>query len=173
MTNDFFQRLGLPRRFSLDEAELERQYLARSRAAHPDYFQSAGSADRRASLEASAALNEAYAVLRDPFRRAEHLLQLEGGPTAAELKGMPAIFLEEMLELRMQIEEIKQAPDSPEVAAMERQLAARRDGLLADVGARFERLPTVPSRASSLNEIRQLLNATKYVQGLLRDLHAD
>jgi len=108
-----FERLGLPRRFSLDDAELERHYLARSRELHPDFFQLGGDLERRASLELSAALNDAYAVLRDPFRRAEYLLQLEGGPTAADLKEMPAAFLEEMLELRMEIEEIKERPDSP------------------------------------------------------------
>lgn len=173
MTDDFFERLGLPRRFSVDDAELERQYLARSRAAHPDYFESAGTADRRASLETSAALNEAYAVLRDPFRRAEHLLQLEGGPTAADLKDMPAAFLEEMLELRMEIEGIKQEPASSAFATMDRQLASRRAALLGEVGARFEHRPDGPARATVLRDIRRLLNAAKYVQGLLRDLHAD
>ena len=32
-----FERLGLPRRFRLDPAELERNYLARSRTVHPDH----------------------------------------------------------------------------------------------------------------------------------------
>ena len=32
-----FERLGLPRRFRLDAAELERNYLARSREVHPDF----------------------------------------------------------------------------------------------------------------------------------------
>src|SRR5258708_13361349 len=104
---DHFQRLGLPRRFSLDAAELEREYLARSREAHPDNFQLGGPLEQRASLEMSAALNEAYATLRDPFRRAEYLLQLEGGPSASEMKEMSAQFLEQMLELRMPIQQIK------------------------------------------------------------------
>jgi molecular chaperone HscB len=170
---DHFERLGLPRRFSLDAADIERQYLSRSRAVHPDFFQAGGAAEQRASLELSAALNEAYATLRDPFRRAEHLLQIEGGPTAAEMKEMPAAFLEEMLELRMEIEEIKREPESPAFAAMAKQLAQRRDGLLGEAGARFAKLTDDPARQPLLRGIRQLLNATKYVQGLIRDLHAD
>ncbi|MCE9530732.1 MAG: Fe-S protein assembly co-chaperone HscB [Planctomycetes bacterium] len=165
---DHFERLGLPRRFSLTDADIERQYLARSREVHPDFYQSAGDLEQRASMELSAGLNEAYTVLRDPFRRAEYLLQLQGGPTAAEMKEMPAAFLEEMLELRMEIEEIKFNQDSPEFAAMEKQLADRREKLLNDVGSLFERNVGEP-----LKEIRRLLNATKYVQGLIRDLHAD
>ena len=170
---DHFQRLGLPRRFVLDAVELERQYLARSREVHPDNFQMGGSLEQRASLELSASLNEAYAILRDPFRRAEYLLQLEGGPTAADLKEVPAAFLEEMLELRMAIEEIKEQPNGSEFTAMEEQLADRREGLLNEVGLRLARLDETANRPILLKETRQLLNATKYVHGLIRDLHAD
>jgi molecular chaperone HscB len=166
---DHFERLGLPRRFSLDDAEIERHYLARSREVHPDFFQLGGGLEQRASLELSAALNEAYVALRDPFRRAEYLLQLEGGPSPSEMKEMPAVFLEEMLELRMEIEEIKQKPDSPAFAVIEQQLAKRRDQLIKQIGDLFD--PEVG--ADRLKEIRRLLNAAKYVQGLIRDLHAD
>jgi molecular chaperone HscB len=171
--SDHFERLGLPRRFNLDAAAIEREYLARSREVHPDFFLSGGDLEQRASMEASAALNEAYAVLRDPFRRAEHLLQLRGGSSASEMKQMPVEFLEEMLELRMAIEEIKANPDSPEFLAMEKDLANRREKLLNEVGRSFDRAPPANDPQRYLMEIRQLLNATKYVQGLLRDLHAD
>jgi len=167
---DHFERLGLPRRFDLDTADVERQYLARSREVHPDYFQMGSSLEQRASMELSAAMNESYTVLRDPFRRAEHLLQLEGGPSASESKEMPQEFLEEMLELRMAIEEIKtEGPDSPAFSAMEKDLANRRDRLFDRVGMLFDDKTSL----GILKEVRQLLNATKYVQGLLRDLHAD
>src|SRR3954451_3346513 len=98
-----YERLGLPRRFSLDLAEIERQYLARSREVHPDFHRLGSGGEQLASEELSARLNESYATLRDPFRRAEYLLAIEGGPTAGEQKEMPAEFLEEMLELRMEI----------------------------------------------------------------------
>src|SRR5437763_5513655 len=99
-----FDVLGLPRRFALDPQQVEDSYLRRSREVHPDYHQLGAASERRASLEMTAALNEAYRTLRDPFRRAEYLLGLEGGPSAAEHREMSRAFLEEMLELRMQIE---------------------------------------------------------------------
>src|ERR1051326_3110147 len=120
-----FERLGLPRRFRFDPAALEANYLARSRTVHPDF-----TGNDPASLHASAALNEAYTTLHDPFRRAEYLLKLEGGPSAADVKQMPAAFLEEMLELRMRIEEVKEVrdPDRSDRVDMEVQLLQRRDG---------------------------------------------
>ena len=169
MTHDHFERLGLPRRFSLDPAALEREYLARSRAIHPDYHQLGSSAEQSASVELSAALNEAYTTLKDPFKRAEYLMRLEGGPSASELKDMPPEFLEEMLDLRMEIAALK--PDSPAAVAMERQLAARRDDLLTRVGAILDGLAP-ETRTARLAESRRLLNATKYIQNLIRDLRA-
>ena len=171
--SDHFERLGLPRRFNLNAAEIERAYLARSREVHPDFFQMGGDIELRASMEMSAALNEAYAVLRDPFQRAEHLLQLEGGPSASEMKATPASFLEETLQLRMAIEEIREAgPDSPALLAMDKGLVDRREKLLNEVGRIFERL-NQEDRPVQLKEIRQILNVVKYVQGLRRDLNAD
>jgi molecular chaperone HscB len=162
---DHFDRLGLPRRFSLDLAAVEREYLARSRELHPDYHRLGSSAEQAASTELSAALNEAYTILKDPFKRAEYLLKLDGGPSAGELKDVPPEFLEEMLELRMEIAGL--TPDSPAAAVMETQLATRRDALLTQVGALLD-----GSSPDRLTGARRLLNATKYVQNLIRDLRA-
>ena len=162
MTNimDHFERLGFARQFTLNASDLEQAYLTRSRAIHPDFHQLEGGSQQVASVEASAALNEAYTTLRDPFKRADYLLQLQGGPTASELKDMPASFLNEMLELRMEIAELK--PETPQALAMEQQLTARREKLLDQVGQALGK--------SDWAEARRLLNATKYVQNLLRDL---
>jgi molecular chaperone HscB len=174
-----FERLALPQRFAVDAAEVERNYLARSRELHPDFHQLAASSEQRASMELSAALNEAYATLRQPFRRAEYLLTLLGGPSAAEHKQMEPAFLEEMLELRMEIEELREAgsADSPARESMARQLNERLARLRDALSAAFEQLEPLPAndarRQAALIRSRQLLNAAKYVEGLLRDLRAD
>lgn len=173
---DHFHRLGLPRRFVLDAGELERAYLAHSRAVHPDYHVARASADLSASLELSAAVNEAYNTLRDPFARAEHLLALEGGPTASEHKQMPPAFLAEVLELREQLESALAARGNrlDELAA---DFDRRYNELLVTVGGLFAQLETTaensPARANLLQQIRASLNAAKYVRGLIRDLHSD
>jgi molecular chaperone HscB len=172
---DCFERLGLPRRFSIDAAALERAYLAGSRAVHPDYHAAGAGADLAVSLEASAAVNEAYTTLRDPFSRADHLLGLLGGPTASEHKQMPPAFLAEMLEAREQVEEARGDPAATD--RLEAAFTARFGGLMDQVGQVFARLDATPEhdggRANLLAQVRGLLNAAKYARGLLRDLHAD
>ena len=154
---DAFERLGLPRRFSVDAAELERNYLDRSREAHPDFH----TGDVEAVENTASALNEAYATLKDPFRRAEHLLALLGGPSAADDKSLPPAFLMEMLELR---EAIEAAKDSPaEVARIEADLSHRTDASAESLRRLFD--------VGDTDAIRKELNRVRYWKGLLRDLH--
>lgn len=169
---DHFQRLGLPRRFSVDGEELERAYLARSRAVHPDYHLAASASELAASLELAAALNEAYNTLRDPFTRAEYLLALEGGPGASEQKQMPAAFLAEMLEAREQIELARGNPTA--VAQLDVEFGQRFAAILVEIGQLLDHIQTGPAdHAKLLVQVRTLLNAAKYIRGLLRDLHAE
>ncbi len=177
-TPTHFELLGLPARFDLDLSEIERNYLARSRALHPDYHQQSSSSEQRVSIEMTAALNDAYSTLRQPFRRAEYLLGLLGGPSAAEVKDMAPDFLEEMLELRMEIEELReQGHDSPGRQGMEKQLVQRSEGLVGQLRETFGRLEKMagndPGRQGALVQVRRILNTARYVQGLLRDLRAD
>ena len=175
--DDHFSRLGLPRRFTLGPAELERQYLARSRAVHPDYHAAGPAADLATSTELTAALNEAYNTLKDPFTRAEYLLALDGGPTAAEHKQLPGAFLAEMLELRERVELARSTAGPAAVEALGAEFAARYDALMDELAGRFrdyeDHEPADPIRPELRVQIRNLLNAAKYVRGLIRDLHAE
>jgi molecular chaperone HscB len=172
---DHFARLGLPRRFALDATELEREYLSRSRAAHPDYHLAGRTADLGASLELSAALNEAYAALRDPFARAEHLLALHGGPSAAEHKQVPPAFLAEMLEAREEVEAAR--GNEARTRALESAFTARFDTLTGEVASHFVALDALresdTGRANLLVKVRACLNAARYVRGLIWDLNAE
>src|SRR5579862_8680684 len=90
---DYFSFFGLPRKLGIDQAELERRFRALSRQFHPDYFYNAEPPERRASLERSSYLNDAYRALKQPVTRVEYLLQLESmaarGPEEAS-KQVPA-----------------------------------------------------------------------------------
>src|SRR5436190_13529677 len=86
-TPDFFSFLGLPRKLNIDAADLEQRYRALSRQYHPDYFYNAPPAERRASLERSSYLNDAYRTLRNTASRIEYLLKVEGAIEGANERG--------------------------------------------------------------------------------------
>jgi molecular chaperone HscB len=111
---NFFSFLGLPRKLNLDVADLEQRYRALSRQFHPDYFYNAPPAERRASLENTSYLNDAYRTLKNPVARIEYLLKLEGvvAPTAerdGSSRAVPEGLLEEVFALNEELDEIRDA----------------------------------------------------------------
>jgi DnaJ-domain-containing protein 1 len=118
---------------------------------------------------AAAQLNEAYAIVRDDYRRAEYLLKLEGGKNANEDKSVPDGFLERMLDERMELEEA--LAGSPETIAVVRaRFEAEIAKQTAEVARRFAALAGAAERGATLTALRATLNVMAYYRGLLRDL---
>ena len=107
---DYFSFFGLPRKLAVEAADLDGRFRLLSRQFHPDYFYNAPPAERRASLERSSYLNDAYRTLRQPIARVEYLLQLEGvaarGPEEAA-KQVPPALLEEVFALNEELDDIR------------------------------------------------------------------
>ncbi len=171
---DHFARFGIERRFEIDAADLERRYLVLSRGLHPDQFAGQSAKDRALSEQLSAHVNDAFHVLKAPLRRAEYLLELEGGPLRAQEKRTPKGFLAEMLEINERIEEARDG--GPEgLASLEPLLAdlvARRTALVAEMKPLFDSMPpgSDPKRLPVLVAIREKLNACAYLQGLITQI---
>src|SRR5579885_1509475 len=106
-----FEVLGLPRRFHVTAQALEERYHAAAREHHPDRHTRAADARRVSSALRTAQLTEAYRTLRDPVKRAEYLVGLEGIAISDEKSGhkVAPAFLMEILELREQLEEARAA----------------------------------------------------------------
>jgi len=127
---DYFSFFGLPRRLQLDPQDLERRFRDLSRQFHPDYFYNAAPAERRASLERSSYLNDAYRALRNPVARAEHLLAIEGVASPRADEGshkVPPALLEEVFALNEELDEIRELREAgADPAALQQRLDAAR-----------------------------------------------
>ena len=103
-----FDLFGLAPAYALESEALERSYREIQSRVHPDRFAHAGDAERRASLQWTTRVNEAYRTLKDPVQRAKHLLELHGVDVAFETNtAMPGDFLAQQMELRESLEEAK------------------------------------------------------------------
>lgn len=164
---DPFAVLGLERRFDLDAAAVDRAYLERSAASHPDMAAQHAMADMGSEDdEQIAELNRARQVLGDPEQRAVVLWKLWGG---VESKDMPAEFLMEMMEVREEIE--RAAGDKAAGAKWELWAADRRGEHQRNVGAQFAKLvPGASANAAILKQIKMELNAWRYVERLIEQL---
>ena len=133
----------------LDLAALEHEFHRLSRKLHPDRFARAQENEKQWSLADTALLNDAYRTLKDPLRRTEYLLKLDGAEIGEEHAGkdrkgangpsrVPADLLEEVFELNMQLEEMRMArkmgENDPELAGKPGRRRKRKfEGLLDEV----------------------------------------
>src|SRR3954466_7562593 len=116
-SSSHFELFGLTPRFQLDAVALERAYREIQARVHPDRYAHAGDAERRASLQWTTRVNEAYRALKNPVQRASHLLELQGVDVAFETNtAMPADFLMEQMELR---EALAHATGAKDLGALE------------------------------------------------------
>ncbi len=105
-----FELFGLSPAFALESEALERSYREIQSKVHPDRFAHAGDAERRASLQWTTRVNEAFQILKNPVTRARHLLEMHGVDVAFETNtAMPPEFLMQQMELRETLEEARDA----------------------------------------------------------------
>jgi molecular chaperone HscB len=124
---DHFAVFGLPESYALDPDDLERRFHELSRKLHPDRFVKAAPRERVQALQAATALNDAYKVLKDPVKRAEHVIARRGHGIGEHDK-VDAAFLMEMLELREENGHDKEAQKADMRARIEAAMAEIKDG---------------------------------------------
>jgi len=130
-----FELFGLAPAFALEAAALERSYRDIQSEVHPDRFAHAGDAERRASLQWTTRVNEAYRTLKDPVQRGKYILELHGVDVAFETDTrMPAEFLMQQLELREALESAAGRKDPAGLDALRSELAVSKKDLERQVG---------------------------------------
>jgi molecular chaperone HscB len=199
-TADYFAFFGLPQKLNLDGPLLEREFYKLSRRLHPDLFVNAEKAKQDWSTEQTSLLNDAYRSLKDPIRRTEHLLHLQGveleeqSKTATEQarasgdmkkQVVPPDLLEEVFELNMQLEELRMNKKTGEedpalVKALEAQRVAlgnKHEALLQELKTYWNDWDKLVDGGSEQGRRRvrdrmvDLLNRRNYIRNLVRDVN--
>ncbi len=166
MTADYFELFGIPRRLDVDEASLQQKYYELSRQFHPD--KNPGSD----ALDATARINDAWRTFRDPVKRAEYLLTIEGFDIGEQRsKDVPPELLEEVFELNMMLEELREGDESTRPRLEEErgrflEMLATADN---ELKAEFRRYDQARDR-SVLSSIRGILNRRRYIQNLANEV---
>ena len=143
---------------SLDAEDLKKRFYERSRQWHPDRFSRASAAEQEKALEMTAVLNDAFRTLRDPVARAEYFLKENGVELSKEA---PPELLEEVFELNMALEELREGDESarPQLMEARDRFVAMRDSIDQSLTA-----------TTDLEEVRALLNRRRYIKNLIRDV---
>jgi molecular chaperone HscB len=158
---DYFTFFGLPRKLNLDLSALEKDFYGLSRKLHPDLNARNGSKEQEWSLQQSSMLNDAHRTLKDPIKRTQYLLKLEGVELEEQSKSateqarstgqikkqiVPPDLLEEVFELNIQLEELrmqkKAGEDDPalieEIGRQKLELEEKQEALLHELQVRWK-----------------------------------
>jgi molecular chaperone HscB len=197
---DYFTFFGLPRKLNVDVAGLEREFYQLSRKLHPDLYSGAEAREQQWSLEQSSQLNDAYRTLKDPIKRTEYLLRLEGVELEEQSKSateqarasgqvkkqvVPPDLLEEVFDLNMQLEELrmqkKLGEDDPslieEIGRQKLELEEKHEALLNELKGEWSAWDravdggTDADRLQIRDKMVEVLNRRSYLRNLVRDVN--
>ena len=185
---NYFTVFSLTPHLNIDLAALETEFHRLSRKLHPDRFARATDQEKEWSLADTALLNDAYRTLKEPLRRTEYLLKLEGSEIGEEFAGkdkanpsrVPADLLEEVFELNMQLDEMRMArkvgEEDPALHASLTEAKNKFEAMVNDVDQDLRKEWTnwdqsdQTVRQSSQNKMVSLLDRRRYLSNLLRDV---
>ena len=130
-----FTTFDLPEAFAIDTTSLSARYRNLQATVHPDRCVNATDVDKRLAMSRTVDINEAYTTLKDPVRRAMHLLSLVGVDGLDEKNTtMPADFLMEQIDWREALADARLKEDDDRLEEMAGELAAT----LASLGDTFD-----------------------------------
>ncbi|WP_144209114.1 co-chaperone HscB [Shewanella donghaensis] len=111
---NYFELFQFSPSFDIDIASLAERYRALQRAVHPDKFANESEQQKLLSVQRTAQVNDGYQTLKNPLKRAEHILSLRGIDISHETTTVKdTAFLMQQMEWREALEDIKddQQPD--------------------------------------------------------------
>lgn len=177
LSKNFYEFFGIRRSLRVDAAALQKRFYELSREWHPDRFGRKSPQEQAEALEATAILNDGYRTLRDPIRRAEYLLKEEGFPIGEQRsKDVPPELLEEVFELNMMLEELKEGDESarPQLVSARENFVGLRDAVDAELERLFTKYDAAEEHSETskqaLHEIRGVLNRRRYIENLIREV---
>jgi len=149
-----FELFGLEPGYALEAERLERAYREIQARIHPDRFAQAGDAERRASMEWTTRVNEAYRILRSPVQRARHVLELNGVDAALETNtAMPQEFLVRQLEMREALEQGEARRDPGALERLRDALRVEREALKSALGEQLDARRDYPAAAGLVRKL--------------------
>ncbi len=150
-----FALLGLPEQFAIDMVALERAWHQLQASVHPDRFAHLGDAEKRASMQWSSRVNEAWQTLRKPLDRAAYLLSLRGiDALAPSQTSMAPMFLMQQMEWREALDNARGQRNSHELQRLEQEIRQSSATWLAQLERQLDQDHDDAAAATTLRQLK-------------------
>ncbi len=152
---DYFELFGLAPAFSLDMPALESAWREMQSRVHPDRFAHLGDAEKRASLQWSSRVNEAWNTLRNPLNRATYLLSLHGVDALDPMNTqMAPSFLIQQMTWREALDDARQKRDGAALTRLEQEIRQQTATWMALLAKQLDELQAWQAAASTLRQLK-------------------
>lgn len=160
-----FELFHLSQRFAVDMAALDKAYREVQSRVHPDRFVNATDTEKRVAMQWATRANEAYQTLKNPFKRAAYLCELNGIDLQVESNtAMPGDFLMQQMEWREALEDAKAARNLDEVEQIESEMRAAKKAKLERIGALLD--------ANEFEEAAHVVRQLMFLEKFGAEVHA-
>ena len=174
--SNFSSLLGFGGGPLITQKELEERYYALSRRLHPDRFQTGTPQEQRASVQATALLNEAFRTLKNIEDRGRWWLAMTGESLGKNNNRVPASLAVQVFAVQEKVADLpSEASRSRDQAIQElRTLVAGLQEQRKQGQKKVEKLlrgwPVDIEADSSCTELKAILSELSYLKTLVRDV---
>lgn len=161
-----FEMFGIQQKFRVDNRQLQQEMRKLQRILHPDRFVNAQETSQEKSDYLSAAVNDFYTILTNPYERGKYLLSLMSNKNPSDIESsldglkMDTEFLSRMMEIR----EIVNDPhcDSMELRKLGNQVETEMQDLIGQLDTDFEANKT-DAILEKLGKLKFLVNCHRSI----------
>ena len=165
LNQNFFELFQIPPSFAVDETQLQARYREAQQVIHPDRFAGGTDQERRLAMQMAAHVNEGYQTLSDPILRARYLLLLNGIDLEHEPNRVDPEFLEQQMELREALVDIKdQADPFPKIDELKKLVGEHLNQSMLEIETLFEQGDEV--KDDLVEQVRRLQFISKFKREL-------
>ena len=166
---NFFELFDLPERFSLDETLLKHHFLALQKKWHPDNFVATSEKEKNAAMIQSANINQGFETLKNPAKRALHLLALQGVNTE-ENRTMPQEFLAEQFSLHEALDDAKASGNITQLETLLESVKLFETKRLQNLEKFLDNAQNIPAAIENLNALLFLQKLKANIESTLEEL---
>ena len=136
---NYFELFGLEPNFFIDQNDLSSKLKRLLQSTHPDRHTQGGSQQQMLAMQKTTRLNDAFAVLKDPVKRAQYLLLVvKDIDTTNDHTVNDTEFLMQQLELREELDTISKQKDAGMLMDFADRIEAMADQQEQKLGQLFE-----------------------------------
>ena len=167
---DYFEIMGIPVSFQLDEDLLRKTYYENSKKYHPDFHTLSNQAEQEKALELSTINNMAYKTLSDFDNRFEYILELTGTIEKGEKYELSPGFLMQMMDINEEIMELQLEYDTGRFDKARVSFTELNNQINDDINNCIHHIPVPKKGKEKLIELKDLYYRKKYLLRIRENL---